>query len=131
MNANNTPFDDAELKAAEAEAENTKTEAATAVDPYVYVIKLKEPFSYEGKVYEKLTLNCAKLTGADSLAIETEMSMLGKGLIAPEFSGDYMSRMACRACEEKIPLNTLLALPLYEFNRVRSKMRSFLLASKS
>lgn len=131
MSTNNAAFDDAELKAAEAEAEDTKAEAATAANPYVYVIKLKEPFSYEGETYDKLTLNCAKLTGKDSLAIENEMSMLGKGLIAPEFSGDYMSRMACRACEEKIPLNALMAMPMYEFNKVRSKMRSFLLATKS
>jgi len=129
METTNAAFDDAELEAAESEAKAEKEKAAA--NPYVYTIELKEPFTYESRTYDKLTLNCAKLTGKDSLAIENEMSMLGKGLIAPEFSGEYMSRMAVRACEENIPLNALEALPLYEFNRIRAKMRSFLLVTKS
>lgn len=129
MDTNNAAFDDTELKAAEAEAEAESVK--TAATPYVYTLKLKEPFTYEKVTYDTLTFNCAKLTGRDSLAIENEMFMLGKSLVAPEFSGEYMSRLAVRACEENMPLNALEALPLYEFNRIRAKMRSFLLVTKS
>ena len=60
--------------------------------------------------------------------------------ISPTFSGQFLVRMAARACTNtiidssghprRICDDALLALPIFEFNRVRGKARSFLLASE-
>ena len=96
-----------------------------------YLHTFQTPFSWEGRTYDQLTFRWDKLTGRDSLAIEGEMARLGKALIAAEFSGDYLARMAVRACEERIGLDVLMAMPLGEFNRILSRARSFLLRSGS
>ena len=60
---------------------------------YTYIHKFKTPFAYEGKTYEELTFDWGKLTGDDGLAIENEMQQLGKPVIVPTFSGEYLVRM--------------------------------------
>lgn len=100
-------------------------DAKTAATSYVH--KLKTPFTFEEKTYESLTFNWGELTGNDSLAIEAELAALGKGLVAPEFSGEYLIRMASRACAEPLGVDAIAALPIGDFNRIRSKARSFLL----
>ena len=93
-----------------------------------YTLKLKRPFTYEGQ------------TGDDALAIEDELQAIGKPTISPTFSGQFLVRMAARACTNtiidasghprRIGDDALRALPIFEFNRVRGKARSFLLASE-
>lgn len=109
-----------ELAAAEEEAAASTT---------TYIHKFATPWTYEGKTYEQLTFEWGKLTGADSLAIENEIQALGKPLIAPEFSGDFLIRMAARACTDKIGADMLTAMPLVDYNRIRNRARSFLLMS--
>ena len=118
--------DTTELGAAEQEAAETPVENVGR-----YVHNFVNPFSYEGKTYEKLTFDWAKLTAKDSLAIENEMMSLGKPLVAPEFSGEYLIRMAVRACEEKVAINVLQAIPLGDYNKIRARARTFLLRSGS
>lgn len=93
----------------------------------VYIHEFSEPFTYEGKTYDKLTFNWYKLTGDDSLAIENELQSLGKVIVMPEFSGDYLVRMASRACTDNIGADVILAMPLGDYNAIRGKARSFLL----
>ena len=100
-------------------------EAALSTDTYVH--KLEKPFEFEGKTYEELTFDWGGLTGEDSLAIENEMQSHGRVIITPEFSGHYLSCMAARACTAKVGTDFLSALPLREFNAIRSKARSFLM----
>lgn len=107
-----------EFDAAEQDAKN----AATS-----YVHKLKTPFTFEEKTYESLTFNWGSLTGSDSLAIEAEVVAKGMALITPEFSGEYLVRMASRACSEPLGSDAIMALPIADFNKIRSKARSFLL----
>ena len=95
-----------------------------------YPHTFSKPFSYEGKTYERLTFDFDKLTGNDCLAIENECSALGVAVVNPAFSGNFLVRMAARACTEKIGANVLTAMPIYDFNRIRSKARSFLLKSE-
>lgn len=102
-------------------------EAANSTETYTHTFA--KPFEYEGKSYEELTFDWGSLTGEDSLAIENEMSALGKPLIAPEFSGEYLIRMAARACTEKIGSDVMSAMPLADYNKIRNKARSFLLRS--
>lgn len=116
----NTKVDAEEFAVAEQEAINS-TET--------YVHKFERPFTYEDKTYKELTFEFGSLTGMDSLAIENEMSALGKALIAPEFSGEYLVRMAARSCTAKIGIDVMSAMPLADYNKIRNKARSFLLRS--
>lgn len=111
-----------------AEKDNViKMENETVEQNGVYVHEFSKPFTYEGKTYEKLTFNWYMLTGNDSLAIENELQSLGKAIIMPEFSGDYLVRMASRACTENIGADVILAMPLGDYNAIRGKARSFLI----
>jgi len=92
-----------------------------------YVHKFATPWEYEGKRYEQITFEFGKLTGYDSLAIENEIQAMGKALITPEFSGDFLLRMAARASTPHIGADVIQAMPIVDFNRIRSRARSFLL----
>ena len=118
-----------------------------------YTLKLKRPFTYEGQTFDELNFDFEGLTGDDALAIEDELQAIGKPTISPTFSGQFLVRMAARACTNTIidasgrPRRIgdaalrvsekdcegrmdLRALPIFEFNRVRGKARAFLLASE-
>ena len=102
--------------------------------------KEKKPFTYEGQTFDELNFDFEGLTGDDALAIEDELQAIGKPTISPTFSGQFLVRMAARACTNtiidasghprRIGDDALRALPIFEFNRVRGKARSFLLASE-
>ena len=109
-----------ELNAAEQEAESSSS---------VYTAKLAEPVEYEDKTYTEITFDFGALTGEDALAIESELDLLGKPLIAPEFSGEYLIRMASRASNPRVGTDFLKQLPIGVFNKIRNKGRSFLLKS--
>lgn len=121
-NKSSVTIDSEEFAVAEKEAETSG---------YTYTHKFKTPFECEGKKYEELTFDWGSLTGEDSLAIENEMASLGKPLITPEFSGEFLIRMAARACTTKIGSDVLAKMPLVDYNKVRSNARSFLLRSGS
>lgn len=94
-----------------------------------YVHRLREPFTYEGSTWENLTFHFGRLTGRDSLTIENEMALEGKALVAAEFSGEFLVRMASRASAEKLHPKVLLALPLSDYTKIIGRARSFLLRS--
>lgn len=110
-------------------------------DATTYTHRLKKPFTYEGCTVEELTFDFAQLTGNDSLAIEDELQAMNKPVIVPTLSGQYLTRVAARACTtilhdpagkpRRISEDFLAALPIYEYNRIRAHTRSFLLASES
>lgn len=101
----------------------------------IYVHTFKAPFfcliGTEHRSFDQLTFDFNKLTGRDSLAIENELQSLGKPVIVAEMSGEYLIRMAARACTEKISADDLAAAPLADYNKIRSRARSFLLRSGS
>ena len=98
-----------------------------------YTLKLKRPFTYEGQTFDELNFDFEGLTGDDALAIEDELQAIGKPTISPTFSGQFLVRMAVRACTNtiidasgrprRIGDDALRALPIFEFNRVRGKAR--------
>lgn len=118
----NDIINEEELNMAENKAKNSTNE---------YVHKFEKPFTYEDKTYEELTFDWSKLSGNDYLSIENEMSSIGKVLVTPEFSGEFIVRMAAKACTKKIGSDVLCALPLGDFNKIRGKARSFLINSAS
>ena len=105
------------------EFEAAKKEAAVAIGKYTHTFS--PAFVHEGKTYTEIVFDFEKLTGADFLAIEAEMTAMGKPLIAPEFSGDFMLLMSSRA--SGVASDVLQAMPLTDFKRLHSKARSFLL----
>lgn len=113
--------DDKELQAAQAEAEQSV---------YYYTHTFKNPFHYQGKSYDSLSFDFGRLTGNDGLSIENEMQALGKPVIVPTFSGEYLVRMAARACSEPIGSDAFGYMPLSDYNKIRSAARSFLLKSE-
>lgn len=113
-----------------AEFNAAETEAAV-IDADTYVHNFDEPFIYEGRTFEQLVFNFGKLTGADDIAIENELQALGKPVVVAEMSGEYLVRMACRACTEKVGADVFTAMKLRDFRKIRNKARSFLLRSGS
>lgn len=117
----------------EAEMDAAEKEAASMGDFTSYTHTFKQPFTCligtEGRSFETLTFDFAKLTGRDSLAIENELQALGKPVIVAEMSGEYLIRMAARACTEKISADDLEGAPLADYNKIRSRARSFMLRS--
>ena len=67
-----------------------------------YTLKLKKPFTYEGQTFDELNFDFEGLTGDDALAIEDELQAIGKPTISPTFSGQFLVRMAARACTNTI-----------------------------
>lgn len=97
---------------------------------YTYTHKFRKPFEYQGKTYNELTFEWDKLTGKDGLAIENELQQLGKALIAPAFSGEYLIRLAARACTVPLGADAFEIMPIADYNKIRSAARSFLLKSE-
>ncbi len=103
----------------------------------VYTYEFPAPYTYEGESFDKLTFDFGQLTAEDSLKIEAELSALGQPLLVPEFSGEYLLRMAMRACtdkkadDKKLGLDFFRALPLSAYVKIRGRARSFLLRAGS
>lgn len=110
-----------EFAAAEAEAAESKPN---------YIHKFTKPFAYEGKEIISIAFNFDGLSGADALAIEGEISRLGKSVVAPAFSVDYLIRMAARSSSPMVGVDAFNAMPIRDFNKIRSAARSFLLLSE-
>ena len=113
----------------EKEFEAAQTEALGSTGLYVHTFK--KPFDYMGKKYKELTFDWESLTGRDSLDIEAEVEITtGRAVIVPAFSGEYLIRMAAKACAEPIGYDALEFMPLVDYNKIRSPARSFLLAAE-
>lgn len=110
------------------EFEVAKKEAETSGESYTHVFR--KPFGYMDKTYNELTFDWDKLTGNDALAIENELQQLGKPVIVPTFSGEYLIRLAAKACTVSIGSDAFMRMPIGDYNKIRSKARSFLLRSE-
>ena len=91
--------------------------------PYVY--KLKEPFAYENKKYDEVSLNFTALKGKDMIAIEDEMEALGKSYLGPEFSAEFAGRLAARAAN--MSFEVLIEFPYRDYSGISSAVRNFML----
>lgn len=98
--------------------------------PSTYVHKFRKPFTYDGKTFTELTFDWDKCTGEDALAIENELMALRKPVIVPTFSGEYLIRLAARACTVPIGADAFLRMSIADYNQIRSAARSFLLKSE-
>ena len=120
------------------EKEFDAAEAAAATSGDTYTHTFVKPFTFEGETFETLTFDWDKLTAADGLAIENELAAMGRAVITPEFSGEYLIRMAARACttlradgQRRLGVDAYRAMSLADYSRIRSRARSFLLRAGS
>lgn len=111
------------------ELEKAKEEAKKADD--LFVLKFKKPFTYESVDYDELEFDFDGLTGNDSLEVEKELARQGTQVAVPAFSGEYIIRIAARACTTPIGSDAFRLMSLKDYNRVRAKVRNFLMASES
>ena len=114
-------------------------EAVSAAEnrPNVYTHEFPIPVEFEGETFSSLTFDFGSLKAKDSLAIEAELRDMGKASLLPEYSGDYLIRMAMRACTTRrangmrLGLDFYNELPMAQFLKIRGKARSFLLLAGS
>lgn len=117
-----------ELEIDAQELEIAKAEAEESDD--IFKCTFKRPATYDNLVITDMVFDWGRLTGQDSLDIENEMLALKKVAIVPEFSGEYLIRMAARASDPRVGADFFKRLPLGEYNKIRSAARSFLLKSE-
>lgn len=113
----------------EEELEQAKEEAKKAEN--LFTLKLKKPLSYEGTEYTELSFDFDSLTGRDSLNVERELAIRGIQVAVPAFSGEYIIRIAAKACTSPIGSDAFELMSLKDYNRMRSKVRNFLMGSES
>lgn len=106
---------------------NTENKVETSANVYIHTFS--KPWEYEGKTYTELTFDFGKLTGKDGLAVENEMQAMGKTFVTLEVTGEYLVRIAARACTENIGADIIAAMPLYDCSRIRNRTRNFLIGA--
>ena len=123
------------IKTAATQAEQLEKEAAQAQkDNGAYTHVFQEPFTYQGRTYEKLTFNWDSLSGRDSVAIERELLSRNITTVMAQFTPEYLASMAARACTYRnddgfrtITTDALYELPILEFRAICDAARRFLL----
>lgn len=107
--------------------EEVESKAASESDSFMEIVLSKELEIGDLK-HKRLFFNFDKLTADDFIKIENEMTeALGKFLIQPEYSSEFLIRVAARACTESISSENLLELSIKDFNILRRKVRAFFL----
>ncbi|MBR3965461.1 MAG: hypothetical protein IKJ91_00140 [Clostridia bacterium] len=99
--------------------------------PSALVYKLEIPVMYGEKEYTELHIDFTKLRGKDARAISAELQALGKAVLLPSYSDEYLTRMVVRAAEEKIGDDFFDKLTMHDYNKLISRARTFLLKSES
>lgn len=116
-------IDEKELKVAEEEAQK--------LTDSTFSFKLRKPLNYLGKTYEEFHFDFDSLTGADALDVEEEMQKEGLPVVVvAAFNSEYLIRIAAKACSEPIGSDAFRYCSLYDFNKIKDRMRGFLLASE-
>ena len=119
------------------EAARVAEEARKEPETGSYTHTFKKPFQWKDRTFESLTFDWTTLTGRDHLEIENEMTMKGRTLVSPAFSGDFLAGMAARACTERdekgkrvIDGQAIMEMPMGDFQTITRKARGFLLRAE-
>lgn len=98
--------------------------------PSALVYELEQPVLYGAREYKELHIDFTRLKGKDARAISAELQALGKAVILPSYSDEFLTRMVVRASEEKIGSDFFDELTLYDYNKLIARARAFLLKSE-
>lgn len=94
----------------------------------IQTIIFKRPVKYCGKEYTELSFDFDKLTGQDSLSIESELTSLGKNSFIPAMNSEYLIRLAAKACTENVGSDIFTTyMSLSDHLEITKMARSFLL----
>lgn len=120
-----------------AEAERVAEEARKEEETGSYTHRFKKPFLWKGHAYDSLTFDWTALSGRDHLEIENELTMKGRTLVSPAFSGDFLAGMAARACTERdengrrvIDGQAVAEMAMTDFQAITRRARGFLLRAE-
>lgn len=91
-----------------------------------YAHRFDPPFEWMGQTYETLDFDFGKLRGKDALAIEHELNAKGISVVMPAASVDYLVALASRA--SGLGSDAFEAMPIKDFNKIRSRARNFLIS---
>lgn len=86
---------------------------------------LKKPITYNGQEYTEFTFDFYKMTGRDYIAAEEAINGEGSLVLAPEFSSNYMGKIAARAAD--VNAGVLEALSYHDFQEIKNLARNFML----
>lgn len=110
--------------------ENVQTEMPAEEESTEKVYTFKKPIEYNGKKYTTLTYDLESLTGQDSMDVEAELVRLRKGIVIEgSLNTDYIIRIFCKACKEKIGADAFQYMSLKDYNRIKTLTRNFLMES--
>lgn len=98
-------------------------EEENTTDSGIVTVKLRRPLDYEGKIYEELSFDFDRLTGEDDRKIEQE---LGRSVMVPALTTDYLIRMCARACTAEIGFDAFNYMSLRDYDKIRTAARNFL-----
>lgn len=125
MSTNNMKLDNCIVKDDELDA--AMAEAKDAEGGYTH--KFKKPFLWQGKEYTTMHFDFEGLTGGNMTAIEKELAITeGVTVIAPTMSGPFLMAMAAKAAG--IGYDMMMAMPIFDANKIRAKARNFLMSAE-
>ena len=116
------PIDEEELKQAEEEAKEATN---------LFTLKFKKPLKYQNQEFDELSFDFERLTGRDSIVVEKELTRNGVQIVAPAFNGEYLIRIAARACTSRVGYDIVYDMTISDYNKLRSATRNFLMRSES
>jgi len=110
---------------------DTKKDEKKVVQNYdVLELEFNPPYEYEGKKYEKLTFNFAKLKGRDYMEVKREMNDNGEFMaMSASHEDGFLYRFAAKAAG--IGSDVLLDMPGNRFNEIVTAAKHFLIRSES
>lgn len=90
----------------------------------------KNAIEYNGEKIEELSFDFDSLSGKDALAIDKELKAKGIIVPVPALDTDYLLIMAAKACTQNIGTDIFECMSLFDFNKIKSAARAFLLRSE-
>lgn len=91
------------------------------------ILHLTKPVLYNGEEVTELAFDFDKLTGADALNIEEELSSRGKPMYFGAINdANYLIRMAAKACTKPVGMDFFNKVPIIDFERIKNRARFFL-----
>lgn len=119
----------------EQEYEAAMKKAEESQDTFVF--DFRKPFVFEDESFDSLAFDFSSMTAEDSLAIEAELAAINQPALIFAFSGEYLIRLAMRACTtrrkdgRRLGIDAFKKLPIFAYARIRDRARSFLLRAES
>lgn len=91
------------------------------------ILTLRRPVMYNGEEIKELSFDFNKLTGDDAFNINAELEAIGKQVIVPSSSVDFLIRVARNACNKPVGVDFFKQISIVDFTKIQNRARFFLL----